>query len=92
MIGMTLNTDGELSLSKGKITLADQQAQSIELLLRSCRGELKQLPLIGGEVIKLLGDSPPSRLWCENIKKQLQSVGIEVRQVIYKDNQIRIEQ
>ncbi len=81
MKGIVLNENGAPVLAGGSVQLGDADGQTIETVLRANRGELKEAPLVGGETVKMLGGTAPTSLWCANIKKQLQSVGVDVKHV-----------
>lgn len=104
MKGIVLDTTGELSLERywrgtgevpvpkhtHTVAVGETNAQSIEHLLRANRGEFKEMPLIGGEVVKHIGGQPDEG-WCARVKKQIKSVGLQVRRVSMTETDITVE-
>lgn len=91
MKGILIDSDtADLQIRNGSLQLGDTTEQVAECILQAARGELKEYPLIGAEVFKLVnGHTDP--LWCENVKEMLLACGIPVSQVKIEDNQISIE-
>ena len=87
MNGILLDANGDLPDGLMKIGNADPQ--NIESVLAANRGEFKDLPLIGGEAIKRLKGTSTS-LWCTQVKKQLNSLGIAVTKVEMTDTEINV--
>ncbi|MGL4956562.1 MAG: hypothetical protein ACRC9X_05235 [Bacteroidales bacterium] len=80
MNGILLDENFEIMVAQNSLQLGDPTSQNAEMLLRANRGEIKEVPLIGGEAFKLQNGNPNS-LWAVNVKKQLQSVNIAVSSV-----------
>jgi hypothetical protein len=89
MKGIILDHNGDFVLSGGCIQVGDANGQIIESILRANRGEFKEAPVIGGEAIKMLGGQPDS-MWCINVKKQIESMGVPVSRVRMNENEIVI--
>ncbi len=90
MKGILLNTDNDLLVEGGSLTIGDNEAMVAECVLRANRGEYKAAPLLGAEVIRLQNGDMPA-LWCANAKKMLQASGLAVKRVYMEDNIISIE-
>jgi len=91
MKGIILDENGDFILSGGRIQVGDAAGQVIENILKANRGEFKEVPIIGGEAIKMLGGTAPNPMWCMNVKKQIESMGVPVSRVRMTDNEIVIE-
>ena len=57
---MTDPETGDLKVNAGRLAVGDTTAQTAECVLRAVRGEFKEHPLIGAEILKMLGGSPES--------------------------------
>lgn len=76
---MTLDSEtGDLLIEGGRIALGKPQASIASIVATANRGELKELPLIGGEADRQLG-SPRQELWLTRLRKQLVAVGLKVK-------------
>lgn len=95
MMGIVITKGGELAMQRGRLTLGEVRSQNIELLLRSNKGEIKQLPIFGGEVMRMLGSGMKSAdvsMWKADIKKQLKAANLEVSDIRIDGENITIEQ
>lgn len=95
MIGIIVTEGGELAMQRGRLALGEVRSQNIELLLRCNKGELKQLPIFGGEVMRMLGSSmklADIAMWKADIKKQLKAANLEVGDIRIDGENIIIEQ
>lgn len=90
MKGILLNEDNDLLVENGCLTVGDNEAMLAECILLANRGEYKETPLLGAEVIRLQNGDVPA-LWCANAKKTLQAARLAVKRVYIKDNTISIE-
>lgn len=103
MQGILLETSGEIirqtpvNIKVGnfsgviyRVSTGDNNGQSIEQLVRANRGEFKELPFAGGEVVKHMGGRP-DQVWCAKIKKQIKGVGLAVSRVSMNETEITIE-
>lgn len=91
MKGILIDTNtGDALIEKGGIVVGDNTEQIAECVLKANRGEFKEYPLIGAEVIKMAnGIRDP--MWCANARKMLQACGVPVEKITLKDNIIRLE-
>lgn len=80
---------GDLQVTAGRLVIGDTTAQTAECVLRAVRGEFKEHPLLGAEVLKMLGgiENP---MWKSDAKTMLQACGLSVERVELKDGQITI--
>jgi hypothetical protein len=92
MKGIILDHNGDFVLSGGRIQVGEADGQIIENVLRANRGEFKEMPVIGGEAIKMLNGTPANPMWCANVKKQIQSVGVSVSAVEMNNHEIIVKQ
>lgn len=91
MKGMLIDPEtGDLQVKDKRLVLGDNTEQVAECVITANRGELKEHPLIGAEISKLVnGNTDP--MWCANAKQMLQACAVPVSRVTLKDNQITIE-
>lgn len=91
MKGMLIDPEtGDLQVAGGAVVIGDTTEQVAECVITAARGELKEHPLIGAEINKMInGNSDP--MWCANAKQMLQACNVPVSRVTLKDNQITIE-
>lgn len=91
MKGIILDANGDFALTGGRVQIDEADGQTIENILLANRGEFKEAPLIGGEVAKMQ-NGRPNAMWCVQVKKQIQSVGLRVTSVTMMDEQIEVNQ
>lgn len=91
MKGILIDAEtGDLLILNGSLRIGDTTGQVAEAVLQAARGELKEYPLIGAEIFRLVnGNTDP--FWCQNAKEMLLACDVSVSQVRIKDNQITIE-
>lgn len=86
MKGLTTDTaTGDLLLSGTTAAITDCEEQIIETVVLACRGELKEIPLIGGEARLQLGGNIDV-LWAPAVKKMIKAVGVDVSKVTMDDD------
>jgi hypothetical protein len=93
MIGlMTDPTTGDLIVDGGSLLIGDTTAQTVESVLRCNRGELKEKPLVGAEVVKLT-NGVGQRLWCARALRMIAAVGVSAQRVTIDERTklIRVE-
>lgn len=91
MRGLLIDPEtGDVQVTAGRLAVGDTTAQTAECVLRAVRGEFKEHPLIGAEILKMLGGSP-NPMWKADAKTMLQACGLSVSRVEMKDGQITIE-
>lgn len=71
-----INT-GDLLVERSAAVVADASGFIAELVLRSCRGEFKEHPLLGAEAPLMLAREPDP-FWPGNTKKMLRACGLDV--------------
>lgn len=71
------NVSGDLDIGTGSISIGDMSLQGIEQILISARGEYKEKPLVGGEIL-MMRHGNVSRFWPNRIKNMCRAMGIEV--------------
>lgn len=70
-------TTGDLLVERSAAVVAEASGFIAELVLRSCRGEFKEHPLLGaGAPLMLAGEPDP--FWPGNTKKMLRACGLDV--------------
>lgn len=81
---------GDIQITDGRMAVGDTTAQTAECVLRAVRGEFKEHPLLGGEVVKMLGGAE-NPMWKAAAKAMLQAAGLSVRRIDVNNGQITIE-
>lgn len=90
MKGIQLTARGDFALEGGRIALGEADLQTADAVIRAARGEFKEAPLVGGEVLRMQGGAPDGE-WCVRVKKMLRSVGINVQSVSMDASQINVQ-
>lgn len=67
----------DLTIVNSTLVLGRAETTVASIVTQSCRGELKELPLIGGEAQRQLG-SARADLWLVRLRKNLTAVGLHV--------------
>lgn len=81
MKGIIINTEtGDLKVANGTMVVDHCEQDVAERVLVSARGEMKELPFVGGEV-KLMHGAGTDPLWAGRIKDMLRAAGIDCRSV-----------
>ena len=88
MNGITTHNN-QLRIENGHLVVADADPQTAETVVLANRGELRDAPLVGGELTRMLG-GPISSLQLTNLKQQIKSQGIDIRSVEYADGKLNI--
>ncbi|MGN0235833.1 MAG: hypothetical protein ACI4BD_05945 [Paludibacteraceae bacterium] len=90
MIGLAIDTaTGDLLVENGSLVLTEVSSQVIEHVVRANRGEYREHPLLGAEVMKMQHGST-SRLWCARAKQMCHAAGVNVSRVTIDGNNITI--
>ena len=80
----------DVRIKNGTVVIGDIEEQVAELVLLSVRGDNKEFPLIGGEIVKRKnGTADP--IWCADAKRMLSACGLPVKRVEFKDGKLTIE-
>ena len=90
MIGILLNENNDLSVKNGTIEVGDIKAQVVELVISANKGEFKEVPLIGGEINKKIGENT-DLFWRDRVKKDCKAMGVELKNVTITGSEIEIE-
>lgn len=78
MNGLQIDIEtGDLLVERSAAVVADASGFIAELVLRSCRGEFKEHPLLGAEAPLMLAGEPDP-FWPGNTKKMLRACGLDV--------------
>jgi hypothetical protein len=87
---LILDTEtGDLALEGHKLVLGRPQTTIASIVVEANRGELKELPLIGGEANRQLGTSR-SGMWLTRLRKMLTAVGLKVGQLTADNGTIQL--
>lgn len=81
---------GDLLVEGGRSVVGDIESQSIMAVVCGMRGELKEMPLLGGEAGLLCGGSVDP-FWSGRVKRMLKSVGMDWVRVKAEGERITIE-
>lgn len=83
---MMINPDnGDLIVKNGRILIGNNIGQCLEQILVSNRGEYKEHPLVGGEVVKML-HGEVSRFWANRAINMCNAMGVDVKHVSVNSN------
>lgn len=81
MTGILIDSEtGDLLVGNGGIETGDNTGQCVEQVLRANRGEYKEFPLVGGEVVKLIHGNQ-SRFWAGRARNMCVAMGVDVKRV-----------
>ena len=91
MIGL-LTESGSCDLQRedGGLMLGETSGQVIEHVLLANRGEYREFPLLGGEIVKRQRGID-SRLWCSRARSMIQAAGVAVNSVRIDGLTIKVE-
>ena len=81
---------GDLLVEDGSMVIGDTEAQTVEVVLTANRGEFKESPLIGGEIVKQLSGGIDV-MWPGEVKRMLSACGVDCERVRYENGEIIIE-
>ncbi len=81
---------GDLLIENGGMVIGNTESQTVEAVLVSNRGEIKEFPLMGGEVMKQLSGGEDV-MWAGEVRKMLRASGIDCEQVEIKDGEVTIK-
>lgn len=81
MIDLKYTNDGDLDLSGGDVQYANSDYQHQRGLLVSQKGDYKEWPAVGVDIINYAGDTEPEAL-LRAIKKEFASDGMKVAKVV----------
>lgn len=93
MKGILIDETGDFKIevkrdSNGKITqgivIGNCDADIAERVIQAWQGEFKEVPLIGGNVMKNQNGNI-SPFWCDDVQKQLKSIGIKAKISLAKE-------
>lgn len=83
---------GDLMVKDGQIVVGPVDGQCIEQIIVSNRGEYKEHPLVGGEVIRMM-HGEESRFWANRVRNMCIAMGVAVKRVSLDINgKITVEQ
>lgn len=81
---------GDLMVRGGAAVVGDNTEQVAQAILQANRGEFKELPLIGAEIVRLMGGNG-DRMWAANARDMLVAAGLPVKRVKLEVEKITIE-
>lgn len=87
---LTIVGASDLMREDGALMLGDVSGQVIEHVLRANRGEYKEHPLLGAEVVKRQ-KGVESRLWCARARDMIRQAGVAVSRVAIDGQRIIVE-
>lgn len=93
MTGILIDPEtGDLDIRQGTIAIGDNTAQCIEEVIVSNRGEYKECPLVGGELVKL-SNGETARFWPNRVRSMCVAMGLSIKRVnLDKNGRITVEQ
>lgn len=91
MRGILIDSEtGDLLVENGGLVVGDTEAQTVEAVMMANRGEFKEFPLIGGEVMQMLGGSVDV-MWPGRVKRMLRACGVDCDRVKVDNGEVIIE-
>lgn len=84
---MTEPGAGDLVIEDGGCVVAGSEQQTIEHVLVANRGEWREWPLLGGEVVKMK-HGIAGRMWAARAREMCREAGVPVSRVAVADNGI----
>lgn len=86
MNGLMMEPDGgDLVIEGGGCIVAGSEQQTIEHVLVASRGEWREWPLLGGEVMKMQ-HGIAGRMWAARAREMCREAGVAVSRVTVSDN------
>jgi len=85
-----LDESGDLAVKNGDLVIGESTNQHQRLLLKACKGEFKQTPLVGVGLINYLKDENPGQMKTE-IRKQLKADKMVIKRLEIVNGEINIE-
>ena len=90
MVGILIDpVGGDLLVESGAMQLGDNTGCVAEAVLRANRGEFKEYPLLGAEVVKVLGGEA-SLLWRQQAQQMLVAAGVPAERVMVDSDGITV--
>lgn len=91
MVGILIDPEtGDLMVRDGSLVIGDNTGQVAQAVLQANRGELKEHPLLGAEIVKLHHGNGDV-MWAADAKDMLQAAGVPVKRVVLDGNEITLE-
>lgn len=88
-IGIQLNTNGDLLVTNGSLSIGEVTNQNIYLLLACGKGEWKEYPTLGIGINDAIGEENTSMLMY-NIRKELVNEGLSINELKITNEQLFI--
>lgn len=82
---MTEQNCGDLIIDGGGCVVAGTEQQTIEHVIVANRGEIRECPLLGGEVRKMQ-HGIAGRMWAARARDMCRAAGVAVSRVVVSDN------
>lgn len=90
MKGLLVDEEGDLIVENGTIKTGENTEQVAHWVVVANRGEFKEFPLIGGEIIKMINGTPDP-MWKSNVKNMLFAAGVPVKRIKIEGSNITLE-
>jgi len=85
MRGILLDENGEIIIENGTMKIGNVDAQVAEHVITAFQGEFKEVPLLGGNMAKML-NGKPDPFWPAEMKRQLKTQHIDADISVDEDN------
>lgn len=72
MKGILLDENSEIMIRNGSMVIGDVDTQVVEHVITAFQGEYKEVPLLGGNIKKMLNGAPDP-FWAGEMKRQLKA-------------------
>lgn len=71
---------GDLLIAGGGCAVGDTNAQTVEHVVTANRGEYREWPLLGGEIVRLQ-HGIGGQLWCQRARRMCEAAGAKVSRI-----------
>ncbi len=90
-MGMLIDPEtGDLMVRDSSLVVGDNTGQVAQAVLQANRGEFKEHPLLGAEIVKLQHGNG-DQMWAASARDMLHAAGVPVKRVRLEGNEITLE-
>lgn len=89
MKGILTDESGDIIIASGTVAIGEADVQIVDCVLRSSRGEWKEMPLLGANISAMLGGNLDD-MWASDTRKQLEACGVKTEKISIDKDTITI--
>jgi hypothetical protein len=89
-IGIQLNSDGELAIVNGHLSVGNTLYQNQYIILKAHKGELKENPMMGAGIDDMANDDDVLG-WKRTIREELARDGMKVSELTISGDELNIK-